>query len=87
MEERYRHIILPKIWQQRKDWIDDEIEKAEVQDAMSNYALVLFQDMKLAYCAGAWKIIRFDLTAKEQIPINFFFRLKTSFTQKIRKRR
>jgi hypothetical protein len=44
-----------KIWQHRQDWISEELEKAEVAGhAMSDYALVLFQDMELAYCAGAW---------------------------------
>jgi hypothetical protein len=43
------------IWQKRQDWINEELEKAEVAGhAMSDYALVLFQDMSLAYCAGAW---------------------------------
>jgi len=47
--------IPPEIWQQRQDWINAELEKAEVAGlAMSDYALVLFQDMELAYCAGAW---------------------------------
>jgi len=44
-----------EIWQKRQDWIDEELEKAEIAGhAMSDYALVLFQDMSLAYCAGAW---------------------------------
>jgi len=47
--------IPPEIWQQRQDWINEELEKAEVAGhAMGDYALVLFQDMELAYCAGAW---------------------------------
>ena len=54
MEELYRQVP-PDIWQQRQDWINEELEKAEVAGhAMSDYALVLFQDMELAYCAGAW---------------------------------
>jgi len=43
------------IWQKRQNWIDEELEKAVVAGhAMSDYALVLFQDMSLAHCAGAW---------------------------------
>jgi hypothetical protein len=43
------------IWQRRQDCIDEELENAEVAGhAMSDYALVLFQDMSRAYCAGAW---------------------------------
>ena len=54
MENSYGQIP-PEIWQQRQNWIDEELEKAEVAGhAMSDYALVLFQDMELAYCAGAW---------------------------------
>jgi hypothetical protein len=54
MEELYKQTPL-EIWQQRQNRINEELEKAEVAGhAMSDYALVLFQDMELAYCAGAW---------------------------------
>jgi len=43
------------IWQKRQDWIEEECEKATIAGhAMSDYALVLFQDMSRSYCAGAW---------------------------------
>jgi hypothetical protein len=43
------------IWQQRRDWIDNELENAEtgVHDCC-DHAVALFMDMAIAYCAGAW---------------------------------
>lgn len=44
-------------WNQRMDWISNEIEIAEKKGlgfAVSDHATALFMDMQLAYCAGAW---------------------------------
>lgn len=44
------------IWQERRDWIDKELENAEVGLVydLSDHAVALFMDMSIAYCAGAW---------------------------------
>lgn len=43
------------IWQQRRDWIDQEIENAERGvHCVSDHAVALFMDLSIAYCAGAW---------------------------------
>jgi len=43
------------LWQQRRDWIDQELEAAEVGvHDTSDHAVALFFDMAISYCAGAW---------------------------------
>jgi 3-keto-L-gulonate-6-phosphate decarboxylase len=44
-----------ELWQQRRDWIDQELEEAEVGvHDTCDHAVALFFDMAIAYCAGAW---------------------------------
>ena len=46
---------LPHIWQKRRDFIDKEIELADIGSYDTcDHAVVLFMDMSRAYCAGAW---------------------------------
>ena len=45
-----------EIWQKRRDWIDQELEKAETGFSylLSDHSTALFMDMQIAYCSGAW---------------------------------
>jgi hypothetical protein len=44
-----------EIWQHRRDWIDKEIEEVALDGCDTcDHSVVLFMDMSLAYCAGAW---------------------------------
>jgi hypothetical protein len=44
-----------EIWQQRRDWIDKELEKARLDYCDTcDHSVALFMDISLAYCAGAW---------------------------------
>lgn len=45
-----------EIWTKRRQWLDNELEKAEtglVYD-VSYHSIVLFMDMQIAFCSGAW---------------------------------
>jgi len=45
-----------QVWEQRSQWIEDEIKKAEIGMSylVSEHSIALFYDMQRAYCAGAW---------------------------------
>lgn len=45
-----------KTWQERREWIDKELEKAEtgLSYLLSDHSTALFMDMQIAYCSGAW---------------------------------
>ncbi len=47
---------LQETWDKRRDWLYQELEKAEtgMSYLLSEHAVALFMDMQLAYCAGAW---------------------------------
>lgn len=44
------------IWSKRRQWLDDEMEKAEtgLVYAVSDHSTALFMDMQIAFCSGAW---------------------------------
>ena len=44
------------IWLKRRQWLDDELEKAEtgLMYAVSDHSTALFMDMQIAFCSGAW---------------------------------
>jgi hypothetical protein len=44
------------IWSKRRQWLDDELEKAEtgLVYAVSDHSTALFMDMQIAFCSGAW---------------------------------
>lgn len=43
------------IWKKRDEWIDKELQDAEVGSYLvSEHSTALFFDMRRAYCAGAW---------------------------------
>lgn len=44
------------IWSKRRQWLDDELEKAEtgLMYAVSDHSTALFMDMQIAFCSGAW---------------------------------
>lgn len=44
------------LWQNRRNWIDKELEDAEIglSYLVSDHATSLFMDMQIAYCSGAW---------------------------------
>jgi hypothetical protein len=43
-------------WNKRRQWLDDELEKAEtgLVYAVSDHSTALFMDMQIAFCSGAW---------------------------------
>ena len=43
-------------WEVRREWIDKELEKAEVGlvYSVSDHSTALFMDMQITFCAGAW---------------------------------
>lgn len=45
-----------EIWQKRRNWLDNELEKAETGFSylVSDHSTALFMDMQIAYCSGAW---------------------------------
>lgn len=45
-----------EIWIKRRQWLDNELEKAEtgLVFAVSDHSTALFMDMQIAYCSGAW---------------------------------
>lgn len=45
-----------EIWERRRVWLDEELEKAEVGlvYSVSDHSTALFMDMQVAFCAGAW---------------------------------
>lgn len=45
-----------EIWQKRRNWLDNELEKAEIGFSylVSDHSTALFMDMQIAYCSGAW---------------------------------
>lgn len=45
-----------EIWQERRNWLDNELEKAETGFSylVSDHSTALFMDMQIAYCSGAW---------------------------------
>jgi|GEM_PF-1975915 len=45
-----------ELWEQRRNWIDKELEEAEIGFSylVSDHATALFMDMQIAFCAGAW---------------------------------
>lgn len=44
-----------KIWQKRRNWVDDELDNAEIGGySVSDHSTALFMDMQKAFCAGAW---------------------------------
>lgn len=45
-----------EIWQNRRNWLDNELEKAETGFSyfVSEHSTALFMDMQIAYCSGAW---------------------------------
>lgn len=45
-----------EIWQKRRNWLNNELEKAEVGFSypVSDHSIALFMDMQIAYCSGAW---------------------------------
>ena len=44
------------IWNSRRVWLDNELEKAETGLCylVSDHSTALFMDMQVAFCAGAW---------------------------------
>ncbi len=45
-----------KIWQQRNEWIENEIEESMTGGSylVSDHATALFLDLQACYCIGAW---------------------------------
>lgn len=44
-----------EIWERRRTWVYDELEKAEVGGhSVSDHSIALFMDMQKAFCTGAW---------------------------------
>lgn len=45
-----------KVWNERGDWMDGELENAETGGVydVSDHSTALFIDLRLAFCAGAW---------------------------------
>lgn len=45
-----------EIWTKRRQWLDNELEKAEtgLVYAVSDHSTALFMDMQIAFCSGAW---------------------------------
>ena len=45
-----------EIWQQRRTWLDNELEQAETGFSylVSDHSTAIFMDMQIAYCSGAW---------------------------------
>ncbi|MBA4260384.1 MAG: hypothetical protein C0446_14570 [Chitinophaga sp.] len=45
-----------EVWQKRRNWLDNELEKAETGFSylVSDHSTALFMDMQIAYCSGAW---------------------------------
>jgi hypothetical protein len=46
----------PEVWQERQNWLYEELEKAETGFSylVSDHATALFMDMHIAFCSGAW---------------------------------
>lgn len=45
-----------EIWIKRRQWLDNELEKAEtgLVYVVSDHSTALFMDMQIAFCSGAW---------------------------------
>ena len=43
-------------WNKRREWVEFELEEAEtgLSYLVSEHSTVLFMDMQIAYCSGAW---------------------------------
>jgi hypothetical protein len=43
-----------EIWEKRRRWIDDEMQRIEDGTDCSSHGAALFMDLQACYCLGAW---------------------------------